>query len=237
MAEFQALHRAATQQRHEEQLKGWGPHVKTLLVGDSVFERFIWGLDPELKFPPEVLVLAKGGDRIEHLLWRLDHTPDAQHITRVILHIGTNNSPLPKKKEIADHTKRVASGILEVVRRMERKFPQARVEWLPLYPRKDVSVEIIDQINREVAFQLADNPEGRSQVLSAHFWDDLLPRGFCDQQYEDHVHLNHDTYVLFFEKLMTHLRSKGKDPPTQDQSQQQLVRVVEMHREEDKSQK
>lgn len=79
----------------------------------------------------KAMELGVGGDRTQHVLWRIDHGQlDGLSPKLVVLMIGTNNS------NGADNTSReIGDGIEAIVGRIRRKCPQSKVLLLAVFPR------------------------------------------------------------------------------------------------------
>ena len=76
------------------------------------------------------LNLGIGGDRTEHILWRIDHGElDGLHPRAVVLMIGTNN--LGNKQSVQD----TIAGIECDVKAIHDKLPDARILLLAVFPR------------------------------------------------------------------------------------------------------
>ena len=74
-----------------------------------------------------------GGDRTEHVLWRLDHgNGDGLKPKLVVLMIGTNNTGHRKAEEPAADT---AAGVKAIIDRLHSKFPDTKVLLLGIFPR------------------------------------------------------------------------------------------------------
>lgn len=111
---------------------------RVLFLGDSITQQ--WGTVGKQVFaavwqPRGVLNCGIGGDRVQNVLWRLDHGLLAalaadDDLRGVVLLIGTNNSN-GDECTAAD----IAAGIVEVVQRLRRGLPQARVLLLSILPR------------------------------------------------------------------------------------------------------
>jgi beta-glucosidase len=70
-----------------------------------------------------------GGDRTEHVLWRLDHgNIDGISPRLAVVMIGTNNSRANTAQEIAD-------GIVAIVETLRDELPEAKVLLLAIFPR------------------------------------------------------------------------------------------------------
>lgn len=72
-----------------------------------------------------------GGDRTEHILWRLDHgNLDGLNPDVIVLMIGTNNAGYRQ-----DPPAETAAGVKAILDRLEAKFPHAKVLLLGIFPR------------------------------------------------------------------------------------------------------
>lgn len=134
-------------QRHAEVLrvsKTIDPEV--VLIGDSITH--FWGGEPkarqangpkswETTFAKyRTLNLGFGWDRIQNVLWRLDHGElDGVHPKVIVLHIGTNNT-----SETANARQNTAAQIVEGIRailqRLRAKAPDAHVVLMAVFPRE-----------------------------------------------------------------------------------------------------
>lgn len=189
---FKAEFRPATKKTHDEQLENFTDGINTLIIGSSVMERFIWFA--KKKFPPNVLVLAKGGDRLEHLLWRLEHTPNSSKIKKIVVQIGTNNMN-PKKNNL----EYIAGGIKYIIDLLHTKYPNADIKFPALYNRGDILPENVSALNQLIKGHLGN-------VFIEDFWAGLLDHKVFDQsKYVDHIHLNQQSYNWFYDKLVTML--------------------------------
>jgi lysophospholipase L1-like esterase len=135
---------------------------EVVLIGDSITH--FWGGEPkaaqangpaswQVAFGPyRTLNLGFGWDRIQNVLWRLDHGElDGLHPRVIVLHIGTNNT------SETEHARRntpaeIAEGIRAIVRRLRAKTPEARIVLMKVFPREQrpdhPRRRQIDEINR-----------------------------------------------------------------------------------------
>ncbi|MDO6387327.1 GDSL-type esterase/lipase family protein [Uliginosibacterium sp. 31-12] len=105
--------------------------VELLFLGDSITEG--WAKQPALWQKHygawRTANCGVGGDRVEHVLWRLDHGLLAQTRPRVVvLMIGTNNSA----SQGADY---IVAGIQDILATLQAGSPQSRVLLLGVLPR------------------------------------------------------------------------------------------------------
>ena len=199
---MESIYREPTEKLHNEQLKIFDQVLLshddiTLLIGDSVLELFV----RQIKFrgmgmtlPPNYVVLAKGGDRIQHLLWRLEHTPDSEKVKKIILHIGTNN--LSSKKSVDP----IAAGCIQVMEILKRKYPKAHITFISLYQREDIVSEKVCELNKKIRENIPDRCSFDSDV-----WIGILPPDdrYHKEFYTDNVHLNRSSYQLLYSKLIS----------------------------------
>ena len=117
--------------------------IGLIFLGDSITEgwegagREVWR---KYYGDRKAVNLGIGGDRTQHVLWRLDHgnlagldrpvRPGAATPKLVVLMIGTNNS------NGNDNTaEEIADGIVAIVEKLREKLPQTKVLLLAIFPR------------------------------------------------------------------------------------------------------
>jgi beta-glucosidase len=93
--------------------------------------------------------LGIGGDRTQHVLWRLDHgNIDGISPKLAVLMIGTNNSGTNSPEQIAD-------GIKAIVARLRARLPETRVLVLGVFPRgadpSDARRQVNERTNQLIA--------------------------------------------------------------------------------------
>lgn len=134
--------------RHAEVLRikhRLNPEV--VLIGDSITH--FWGGEPKAAQANgpvswqaafggyRALNLGFGWDRIQNVLWRLDHGElDGLHPRVIVLHIGTNNT------SDTDHARKntpaeITEGIGAILRRLRAKTPEARIVLMRVFPREE----------------------------------------------------------------------------------------------------
>lgn len=153
----------------------------------EVFEEFYGGLN--------TLNLGIRGDRIENLVWRLEHGELDGYRARLFrILIGTNNVP---KRWTAEE---ICAGVRQIAEMVAAKHPEAKIEIVSILPRDDRKcprdgMERIRNANR----LLAGICDGEKVVLvdaSAKFLDE---RGLIKMEfYTDGLHLSPDGYRTLF---------------------------------------
>lgn len=175
--QFLAKHENFLRRGHE------GP-VDLLFIGDSITEGWaskaptLWQQHYGRYRPANFGI---GGDRVEHVLWRLDNGElDAIKPKVIVLMIGTNNSASQSGAQIA-------ASIRQIIELIARKQPQSKLLLLgilPRGPRKDASgrmddavqrMQVIHAANAELA-RLDDGKRLRYLDLGLHFLrEGLIP--------------------------------------------------------------
>ncbi len=125
--------------------------VDVLFLGDSITDA--WGgeghgggagrkLFAERFEPLKAANFGIGGDRTEHVLWRLQNGElDAIKPKVVMLMIGTNNMGSNSAEEIAD-------GITAIVHEIHKRSPETKVLLLAIFPRGEKPGDIRDRIKK-----------------------------------------------------------------------------------------
>ena len=108
-----------------------GKHFDIVFDGDSIMNRWettgkdVWAT----RFAGRSADFGIEGDRVENVLWRLDHGQvDGVDPKVVVLMIGTNNSGANKADEIA-------GGIVKLVAEYEQRCPHAHIILMAIFPR------------------------------------------------------------------------------------------------------
>ncbi|MBN2180392.1 MAG: hypothetical protein JW715_00655 [Sedimentisphaerales bacterium] len=109
-------------------------NVDLLWIGDSITHGWenqgkkIWDI---YYAPRNAVNMGFGGDRTEHVLWRLDHSNFEKISPKLaIVMIGTNNSSGD------DNTAgEIADGIITICKRLRTQFPKMKILLLAIFPR------------------------------------------------------------------------------------------------------
>ncbi|MCX6925351.1 MAG: GDSL-type esterase/lipase family protein, partial [Verrucomicrobia bacterium] len=119
---------------------------EVVLIGDSITH--FWGGEPKANHVNgplswqsafgkyRTLNLGFGWDRIQNVLWRIDHGElDGLHPRVIVLHIGTNNtSETPNARQ--NTPAEIAEGVSAILRRIRAKTPHARIILMAVFPRE-----------------------------------------------------------------------------------------------------
>ncbi|MBP36027.1 MAG: hypothetical protein CMP31_10445 [Roseibacillus sp.] len=111
--------------------------IELLMVGDSITNNFDTGGPGEPVWekhfgPLNALNLGFGGDRTNHVLWRLDHLPALKTAPLAAsLMIGTNNICWG-----SDKPKQAADGVQAITRKLNTMYPEMKILVLGVFPRR-----------------------------------------------------------------------------------------------------
>ncbi len=118
--------------------------VDVLVLGDSITDgwrrlgpnggKAVW----DLEFAPlRAANFGIGGDRTQHVLWRIEHgTLEGLRPKVVVLMIGTNNTGFERDGTTARNTPaETVAGVQAIVGQLRRRLPEARVLLLAVFPR------------------------------------------------------------------------------------------------------
>jgi len=135
-------------QRHAEKVAAMNKGgIDLLMIGDSITHNWdsvgadVWKKHFE---PRKAINLGFGGDRTNHVLWRLDHLPKLKTAPKAaVVLIGTNNICWG-----SDTPRQAALGVQAVARKVHETYPQTKVMVLGVFPRRrDKSHAHRQQIN------------------------------------------------------------------------------------------
>ena len=111
-----------------------GKTVDLVLVGDSIMHFWEWKHPASWKRFTEgrsVINCGYGGDRTQHVIWRIQHGElDGYAARAVVVMIGTNNN----SSEDTDPAN-VAKGVERIVALVRARQPKAKIILHPIFPR------------------------------------------------------------------------------------------------------
>jgi len=143
--------------------------AKILFMGDSITDGWrgekLW---KEKYEPMKAVDFGIGGDRTEHVLWRMKHGECTGIKPKVVvLMIGTNNLG-------ANSGPQIAEGVTAIVKEFRRRLPRAKILLLGIFPRgerhDDSARKTIQDINRRIA-KLDDGKWVKYLDIGAKFLD------------------------------------------------------------------
>ena len=185
--------------------------IDIALIGDSITQGWGGGFDGtpfnaawQKQFGGlKAVNLGIGGDRMEHILWRLDHGAlDGAAPRVIVLKIGVNNAPLIKANGVPVET--AAQGIKLCVENLRLRCPQSQIIVVKILPAFDPGKEVgatVKEINVALdALRLDGDTQVRVIDLAADFThaDGSLKSELYSDKY---LHLNLAGYEVFAAKL------------------------------------
>lgn len=176
------------------------PDTELLFIGDSITQGWegagarTW---QERYAPRKAVNLGIGGDRTQHVLWRLDNgNLEGIHPKAAVVMIGTNNS-----NGIDNTAGQIIDGVTAIVQRLRSALPDTRVLLLGIFPRGENINEQrgkILQINQVLA-KLDDGDHVHYLDIGHHF---VTSQGLIPQDImPDFLHLSEKGYQLWADAI------------------------------------
>jgi lysophospholipase L1-like esterase len=161
-----------------------------VFVGDSITAQWVEVAGQEVwrkNYGERALNLGVGGDKTQHVLWRLENMDLKSFKPKVaVVMIGTNN--------IADSVADIAAGVKAVLDATRRTFPEAKIILVSILPRdKPVLADKTAAVNKIIR-TYADDSSVFYFDLAAQFtpegdsWKGLCP---------DRLHLSTEGYEMW----------------------------------------
>lgn len=187
-------------------------NVDLLFIGDSITQgwegrgREVWA-----KFygKRNAVNLGIGGDRTQHVIWRLDNG-NIKNIApkAAVIMIGTNNSGSNSSEQIAE-------GVSVIVKQLRKKLPEMKILLLAVFPRGENKADKRRQVNEGANAIFAGLDDGKN----IHYLD-IGPK-FLEKDgtltreiMPDLLHLSEKGYTIWAEsiedKLAALLGESGK---------------------------
>ena len=174
-------------------------HVDLIFIGDSITQGWegngkqVW---QEYYGNRNAVNLGIGGDRTQHVLWRLDNgNLEGISPKLAVVMIGTNNSGDNKPEEIAE-------GVKRIVEKLRSKLPQTKILLLATFPRGPNPQDPRRQVNEasnEIVSKLADGEMVLYLDIGKNF---LEPDGTLTREVmPDLLHLSPQGYKIWAESI------------------------------------
>ena len=183
-----------------EKVKEVGNKAQVIFIGDSITQGWegegkeIWA-ERYAKF--EAVNLGIGGDRTQHVLYRLDNgNLEGLSPKAAVLMIGTNNS------NGEDNTaEQIAEGVRAIVQKLRTKLPSTKILLVPIFPRGENVNPQRGKINQanQIIQKLADG----QNVLWVDFGhkfiteEGRIPRDIMP----DYLHLSKKGYQIWADSI------------------------------------
>ena len=174
-------------------------NVDLVFIGDSITQGWegsgkgVW-----TKFYGErnAVNLGIGGDRTQHVIWRLDNgNLEGISPKLAVIMIGTNNSGNNTPEQIAE-------GITVIVEQLKKKTPQTKILVLGVFPRGETPEDQRRQVNEKtnaIVSKLADDQHVFYLDIGKSFLQDdgTLSREIMP----DLLHLSEKGYTIWAESI------------------------------------
>jgi lysophospholipase L1-like esterase len=128
-------------ERHEAflaDIKKMEGKIDVVFLGDSITDG--WRGQKAWKdsiAPLKALNLGIGGDRTQHVLWRIQHGElDGYKPKALVIMIGTNNMG-------GDSEENIAVGVKAIVEEIQKQHPEAKILLLGIFPRSPKATDAI----------------------------------------------------------------------------------------------
>jgi lysophospholipase L1-like esterase len=174
-----------------------------MLLGDSIAWRWTKSARAEID-GIHIVNFGISGDRVENLLWRMDHFDyTAINSNNVLIVIGTNNLRERCGPDV------IADGVMRVVRQVRAKMPGARIFVMSLLPRGAFGAAFLSQIRAiNATLQAAVGDDAEFLDLFTEFYGACAGQRKC-ALYDDFVHPNESGYEEIKRSLMARINGKS----------------------------
>lgn len=183
--------------------------VDLVFLGDSITQGWSGrGKDAWAKYwaPMNAANFGIGGDRTEHILWRLENgNYDGLSPKLTVLMIGTNNTG-HEGREMPEHggavytstAEETADGVKAIVEKLQEKQPQMKILILAIFPRGETPEDAMRQKNEKInkiIAKLADDEKVYFMDINDEFLteDGTLSKDIMP----DLLHPNADGYEIW----------------------------------------
>jgi lysophospholipase L1-like esterase len=183
---------------HEQFMKRKEKPINLLFIGDSITAGWNGGGKKVWQEHYEKLNAANfgiGGDRTQHVLWRIQEGElDGIKPKVVVLMIGTNNSGAPAEE--------ITKGVKAIVDQIHAKLPESKLLLLGIFPRSpkasDPARAKLQAVNAELA-KLDDGKQTRYLEIWKQF---LTPEGELTKDImPDALHPNAKGYQIWADTM------------------------------------
>jgi lysophospholipase L1-like esterase len=209
-----------TEKRHESfnEISKKG-EAKLVFLGDSITHgwdgkgKAVW---EKYWAPLKAANFGIGGDRTEHVLWRLDHGNfDGLKPKAIVLMIGTNNTGhqgRPQKEldgAVYQCTaQQTAEGVKAILGRLKAKCPKTKILVLAIFPRGASNEDKLRQQNEatnRIIKGFADNKTVFFMDINAKF---LQPDGMLSKEImPDLLHPNEKGYEIWADAIQAKVKA------------------------------
>lgn len=177
-----------------------GEKAQVIFIGDSITQGWegegkeVWA---KRYAPRNAVNLGIGGDRTQHVLWRLENgNIDGLKPKAAVVMIGTNNS-----NGEDNSVEQIAEGVGAIVRKLREKLPQTKVLLVGIFPRSENPTPQRGKILmvNQIIHKLADGKNVLWVDFGHRFIDEQgrIPRDLMP----DYLHLSAKGYGLWADAI------------------------------------
>ncbi|MEK6261582.1 MAG: platelet-activating factor acetylhydrolase IB subunit [Planctomycetota bacterium] len=180
-------------------------NVDLLFIGDSITDAWsgpgkaVWA---EKYAKRNAVNLGIGGDRTQHVLWRLDNgNIEGIKPKLAVIMIGTNNAGSGQNT-----SEQIADGITAIVKKLRDKLPETKILLLGIFPRGADDNDPKRQLNmkaNEIVAKLADGKMVEYLDIGPKFLDDK--RVLSKEVMPDLLHLTPAAYQTWADSIEAHV--------------------------------
>lgn len=180
---------------------GWD----VVFMGDSITHgwegsgKTVWA---ESFAPYKTLNLGYGGDRTEHVLWRLENGElDGYQPKLLFLMIGTNNTG--HRSATQERPEDTAAGIKQILDLIAKKSPETTVVLHPIFPRSPKPTDSARQRNDKVNALIKPFTDGK-RIIWLDFNNELLESDgtLTKEMMPDFLHPKEKGYAIWAQKVL-----------------------------------
>jgi lysophospholipase L1-like esterase len=174
-------------------------NVDLIFIGDSITQGWegagkkVW---EEFYGKRNAVNLGIGGDRTQHVLWRLENgNIEGIKPKLAVLMIGTNNSG-------SNSSEQIAAGVTAIVEKLRKELPETKVLVLGIFPRgadkNDAKRKVNEGANERIS-KLADDKHVFYLDIGKNFLED--DGTLSKEVMPDLLHLNEKSYRTWAESI------------------------------------
>lgn len=174
-------------------------NADVLFIGDSITQGWEGrGKDVWAKFygKRNAVNLGIGGDRTQHVIWRLDNG-NVKNISpkAAVIMIGTNNSGSNSSEQIAE-------GVAAIVKQLRDKLPKMKILLLAIFPRGENKADKRRQVNEGANAIFAKLDNGKN-VFYLDIGEKFLEKDgtLTREIMPDLLHLSEKGYTIWAESI------------------------------------
>lgn len=178
-------------------------NVDLIFIGDSITQAWegpgktVWA---ETYAKRNAVNLGIGGDRTQHVLWRLDNgNIEGIKPKLAVIMIGTNNASTNSSEQIAD-------GITAIVKKLRDKLPETKILLLGIFPRGVDDSDAKRKVNagaNAIAAKLADGKMVEYLDIGPKFLDEK--NVLSKEVMPDLLHLTPGAYKTWASSIEDHV--------------------------------